>query len=112
MEGTDASESFYRLTLSLTQGATAVSGSLSKLSGGLPVNTATFATVLGAPFNWNGTGTVADGLRLTTGVGGTSNFDVDNLTVASAVPEPSIAVLGGLGMLGLFIRRPQKRTAA
>ena len=55
--------------------------------------------------NLNGPGTVF-GSALNSGVG--SGYDIDNVSLV-AVPEPSAALLGGLGLLALLRRRRGRR---
>ena len=90
---------FYRIALTLTQGSTAASGTITNL---VTSESAAFSNTLTNPFNWGNN--VTDGIQLLSGLGGTGIFTVDNIDI-SAVPEPSTAVMGGLAMLGLLRRR-------
>ncbi len=101
----DTNDAWYRITLSLTQGVTGYSGSISLLDGlGAPTGTAaTFTGSLTSAMNW--TGSTGDGIRISTGVGGTGTFDLDSIVVDATIPEPSSALLAGIGALGLLRRR-------
>jgi hypothetical protein len=92
---------FFRVTLSLTQGSTAVTGSITDLGTSTTVSFPG-TTALTTALNWSGV--TQDGFRFTTGLSGTSNYDIDNVSV-SVVPEPSAALLGGCGLLGWIGRR-------
>lgn len=65
----------------------------------------TFTTLAGVDMSGTGVaGAAFDRLRVANGNGG--DINVDNITVdISAVPEPSIAVLSGLALVGLGMRR-------
>lgn len=88
-------DTWYRIQITLTQGQVAYTGSITNLS-----------TLDVADFDGNLANSTAlawandsnNGFRVYAGQGGTSNFDVDNLTVA-LVPEPSVILLGGLAAL-------------
>ena len=86
----------------MTQGQTGYTGTLTNLSTN---DIATFGGNLTKNLQWANDN--RGGIRVFAGQGGTSNFDIDNLTVdLVAVPEPSsIALFDGLGALALLRRR-------
>jgi hypothetical protein len=92
---------YYRISLTLTQGSTAASGSITNLTTSQSTSWAD-PLALAAPLNWGNNAT--DGLQLLSGLGGTGVFNMDNISV-SVVPEPSTALLGGLTLLGFLRRR-------
>jgi|GEM_PF-5537075 len=99
----DTNDDWYRVSYTMTQGSTAVAGSITRLSGGVTTaDTASFNATLASALNW--TGGVTDGLRITSGASGFGDFDFDNLSV-QVVPEPSSLIFGGLGLLPLLRRR-------
>jgi MYXO-CTERM domain-containing protein len=90
---------YYRIAVTLTQGSTAASGTITNLN---TAESASFTHTLLAPLDWGNNAT--DGLQLLSGLGGTGVYSMDNISV-SVVPEPSSALLGGLALLGLARRR-------
>lgn len=90
---------FYRIAVTLTQGSSAATGTITNLN---TSQSASFSNTLTNPFNWGNNNT--DGIQLLSGLGGTGTFTVDNIDI-SAAPEPSTALLGGLSLLGLLRRR-------
>lgn len=93
---------FFRITLAITQGLTAVTGTITDLGTNTSVSIPAGAA-LSSALNW-GANPTSDGFRITTGLSGTSNYDLDNISV-NVVPEPSSAVLAGFGVIGLLARR-------
>lgn len=91
---------FFRVAFTMTKGSTAVSGSITDLGSNTSVP---FSAASGLQTALNWTGAAQDGIRFTTGLSGTSNYDIDNVSV-SVVPEPSAALLGGCGLLVLLGR--------
>lgn len=95
-------DQFFRITIAITQGLIAVTGSIKDLGTNTSVSFPA-GTLLATALNW-GAAPGNDGFRITTGLSGTSNYDLDNISV-NVVPEPSSAMLAGLGLLGLVARR-------
>jgi hypothetical protein len=93
--------SFFRVSFTMTLGSTAItSGSITDLGSNTTVAFPA-AAVLTHNLNWSAS--ALSGIRFTTGASGTSNYDIDNVSV-SVVPEPSAALLGGCGLLVLLGR--------
>ena len=90
---------YYRIEVTLTQGSTAASGTVTNLN---TAESTSFTHTLLAPLDWGNNAT--DGLQLLSGLGGTGVYSMDNISV-SVVPEPSGALLGGLALLVLARRR-------
>lgn len=96
--------SWYRISYTMTQGSTAVAGSITRLdgSGNTTANSASFNATLASALNW--TASTNDGIRITSGASGTGSFDFDNISI-DVVPEPSALVLTGLASVTLLRRR-------
>jgi hypothetical protein len=75
-----------------------VSGTLTNLD--TPAESVSFDRTLGSPFVLTNAGN--SNFRLLTGQGGATNFEFDNVTVDTVVPEPASLGLVGLGMAGLL----------
>lgn len=99
---TGAANDWIRISVTMTQGQTGYSGSLTNLT---TSDSVTFAGNLTKNLTWANDN--RGGIRVFAGQGGQSNFDIDNLTVdLTAIPEPSsVTLLGGLGALALLRRR-------
>lgn len=96
---------YYRISYSMAEGSTGVSGTITRLDGsGAPTSdVANFNGTMASALDWSTTG--SDGFKVTTGSSGTGSFDFDNISI-DIVPEPStlgLAMLGGL--IGLRRRR-------
>lgn len=92
---------WYRIYVTMTQGQQAYTGTITNLASN---DVANFSGNLTSALAWVNDTTA--GLRIYAGLGGTSNYDLDNLLVThTPVPEPASALLGGLGMLALLRRR-------
>jgi hypothetical protein len=100
----DSNGRFYRLALTFTQGSTAVSGTLTNLD--TPAESISFDRTLGSAFVLTNAGN--SNFRLLTGQGGATNFEFDNVTVDTVVPEPASLGLVGLGAAGLLGRRRRR----
>lgn len=92
----DSNGHFYRLALTFTQGSTAVTGSLTNLD--TPAESVTFGRTLGAAFVM--TNASNSNFKLLTGQGGATNYEFDNVSVDTVVPEPASLGLIGLGVFG------------
>lgn len=97
---------FYRVAFTLTQGSNVVTGLITELGGQNLI--ASFSGNATGALNWSNAAT--NGLRITTGAGGLSNVDFDNLSV-TVVPEPSTYGLLGAGALAgaALVRRRRSR---
>jgi len=100
----DTNDQFYRVVINLTEGSTAVTGSITNLAN--TEQSTTFSATAAAQLNFKSSDGV-DGIRFATGQGGTSNHDLDDIMVEILpVPEPSSALLvAACGALGLLRRR-------